>query len=202
MASAKNREQIAADAFGATVAEAREVLQRLDESHYEAVLALARDVADAWSAGGQLLLCGNGGSAADSQHIAAELVGRFLVERPGYRAHALTVNTSILTAIANDYGFDHLFSRQVQAVAGQHDVLLVLSTSGNSTNCLRAVEAARAKGLRVHGFLGGSGGELLGLVDSALVAPSDRTPRIQEVHITMGHLLCRILETWMVEGAR
>jgi D-sedoheptulose 7-phosphate isomerase len=172
-------------------------LGRLDASHLAAVETLAHDVQAAWSAGGKLLICGNGGSAADSQHIAAELVGRFLAERPGYAAIALTVNTSTLTAVGNDYGFDDIFARQVQALGGEHDVLLVLSTSGNSANCVRAVEEARRHGMKCHGFLGGDGGRLGPLVDSALVAPSSATPKIQEIHITMGHLLCMILEAMM-----
>jgi len=152
-------------------------------------------VLGAWDQGGKLLVCGNGGSAADSQHIVAELVGRFLDERPGYAAVALTVNTSTLTAVGNDYGFEAVFARQVQALAGPHDVLLVLSTSGNSPNCVRAAEQARRQGLRVYGFLGRDGGRLRDLVDGAVVAPSDHTPRIQELHIFLGHLLCQLLES-------
>ncbi|MDX2473840.1 MAG: SIS domain-containing protein [Candidatus Krumholzibacteria bacterium] len=172
-------------------------LGRLDETHLAAVAALAADVQQSWSRGGKLLVCGNGGSAADSQHIVAELVGRFLAERPGYAALALTANTSTLTAVGNDYGYDHIFSRQVQAMGGADDVLLVISTSGNSANCLTAVAAARVHGMKVHGFLGRDGGALLPLLDGAMVAPSDSTPKIQEVHITMGHLLCMILERWV-----
>jgi len=169
-------------------------LGRLDDTHLDSVTALAADIHAGWQAGGKLLVCGNGGSAADSQHIVAELVGRFLAERPGYPALALTANTSTLTAVGNDYGFDHIFSRQVQAMGGPHDVLLVISTSGNSANCVLAVEEGRRHGMKVHGFLGGDGGRLLPLLDGALVAPSDHTPKIQEIHITMGHLLCMILE--------
>ncbi len=180
--------------FRRTVADLRETLGRLDDTHWAAVRALAQDIVASWRQGGKLMICGNGGSAADSQHIAAELVGRFLAERPGYAALALTANSSILTAVGNDYGFDHIFSRQVQGLAGPHDVLLVISTSGNSGNCVLAVQEARSKGLKVHGFLGKDGGRLLNLVDGALVVPSDHTPRIQEVHITMGHLLCQVLE--------
>lgn len=185
---------IARPLFAQAVGDLRSLLDQLGPAHLEAVAALAADILRAWGAGGKLLICGNGGSAADSQHIAAELVGRFLAERPGYPALALTVNSSTLTAVANDYGFDEVFARQVQALGNAQDVLLVLSTSGNSPNCLRAVEAARAKRMRVHGFLGGTGGRLLPLVDGALVVPSTATPKIQEIHITMGHLLCRILE--------
>ena len=183
-----------AERFATVVADLKAALDRLDERHQSAVAALADDVRTAWSVGGKLLVCGNGGSAADSQHIAAELVGRFLLDRPGYPAEALTTNTSILTAVGNDYGFDHVFARQVQAQGTADDVLLVISTSGNSPNCIEAVAAARKVGMKVHGFLGKDGGRLRELVDSALIAPSDHTPRIQEIHITMGHLLCRILE--------
>jgi D-sedoheptulose 7-phosphate isomerase len=146
------------------------------------------------SGGGKLLVCGNGGSAADSQHIVAELVGRFLDERQAYAALALNTNSSTVTAVGNDYGYDHIFARQVQGLGNPGDVLLVISTSGNSANCIEAVDAARAGGLKTHGFLGGTGGRLKELVDGALVVPSDHTPRIQEIHITMGHVLCRILE--------
>lgn len=187
--------------FDRTVRDLRELLDRLGQAHLEAVAALAADVLAAWRQGGKLLICGNGGSAADSQHIAAELVGRFLAERPGLPAVALTVNASTLTAVANDYGFAEVFARQVQALGVAPDVLLVISTSGNSANCVRAVAAARAKGMRVHGFLGGTGGELLPLVDGALLVPSDATPEIQQIHITMGHLLCRILEEQAGRGA-
>ena len=163
---------IARPLFAQAVGDLRNLLDQLGPPHLEAVAALAADILRAWSAGGKLLICGNGGSAADSQHIAAELVGRFLAERPGYPALALTVNSSILTAVANDYGFEEIFARQVQALGTAQDVLLVMSTSGNSPNCLRAVEAARAHRMRVHAFLGGTGGRLLPLVDGALVVPS------------------------------
>ena len=189
--------QVASALFTETIADLKSVLDLLGDEHLESVLGLASDVKAAWEQGGQLLLCGNGGSAADSQHLAAELVGRFLAERPGYRAEALTVNASVLTAVGNDYGFDHIFSRQVQALGRPGDVLLVISTSGNSRNCILAVEEARRQGLKVHGFLGGDGGKLVSLVDGALVVPSAKTPKIQEIHITMGHLLCMILESWM-----
>ncbi len=187
--------------FRQTVDDLVATLGRLDDTHLGAVIALASDVHAAWQDGGKLLVCGNGGSAADSQHIVAELVGRFLAERPGYPALALTTNSSILTAVANDYGFDHIFARQVQALGGSRDVLLVISTSGNSANCVLAVEEARRSGMKVHGFLGGDGGRLFPLLDGALVAPSGHTPKIQEVHITMGHLLCMILEKWQDDPA-
>ncbi|MFT5233199.1 MAG: D-sedoheptulose 7-phosphate isomerase [Candidatus Krumholzibacteriia bacterium] len=200
-ASGNDRLGKASELFGSAVAELVATLGRLDDSHLQAVTDLATDIEAAWANGGKFMVCGNGGSAADSQHIVAELVGRFLMERPGYAAIALTTNTSSLTAIGNDYGYDSIFSRQVQALGGPHDVLLVISTSGNSENCVTAVEAARAHGMKAHGFLGGSGGRLLPLLDSALVVPSSSTPKIQEVHITMGHLLCMVLEQWLAESS-
>ena len=193
----ESRQKIAQSRFASAVELLRSTVEQLGDPHLQAVTALAEDVRSSWRQGGQFLICGNGGSAADSQHIAAELVGRFLAERPGYNAQALTTNTSTLTAVGNDYGYDEIFARLVQALGRPGDVLLVISTSGNSPNCVRAVEQARASGLRVHGFLGGDGGALLPLTDSSLVAPSDRTPRIQEIHITMGHILCDILESWL-----
>lgn len=184
----------AAALLAATSADLQAALVRLGPAQLEPLARLASDVLAAWERGGKLLVCGNGGSAADSQHIVAELVGRFLDDRPGYAAVALTVNTSTLTAVGNDYGFEEIFARQVQALGQPHDVLLVLSTSGNSPNCVRAVEQARAQGLRAYGFLGRDGGRLRPLVDGAVIAPSDHTPRIQEVHIFLGHLLCQLLE--------
>lgn len=181
-------------AFQDAITELTAVLAALGDEQLEAVVRLADDVRSAWGAGGKFLVCGNGGSAADSQHIVAELVGRFERERCGLPAVALTANTSILTAVGNDYGFDEIFSRQVRALGGPRDVLLVISTSGNSGNCVAAVAAAHELGMKAHGFLGGTGGQLAGLVDSALLVPSDRTPKIQEVHITMGHLLCHFLD--------
>jgi D-sedoheptulose 7-phosphate isomerase len=196
-----SQRQEASHLFRQAVDELVATLGRLDDTHLDAVTALAVDVHDSWQNGGKLLVCGNGGSAADSQHIVAELVGRFLAERPGYPALALTTNSSTMTAVGNDYGFDHIFSRQVQALATPHAVLLVISTSGNSANCVLAAEEGRRHGMKVHGFLGGDGGQLLQLVDGALVAPSGLTPKIQEIHITMGHLLCMILEKWQENPA-
>ena len=193
------RRQNAEAAFDRSIKELRDSLDSLGSKHLDAILVLAQDVHQAWRHGGKLLSCGNGGSAADSQHIAAELLGRFLQDRPGYPAIALTTNSSILTAVGNDYGFDHIFARQVQGLAGPQDVLLVISTSGNSANCVAAVEEARRKGLKVHAFVGHDGGRLMQMVDSAFVAPSDHTPRIQEIHIAMGHFLCLLLEKWMQE---
>lgn len=189
------------DLFRTAISDLMATLTKLDASHLAAVTGLATDIEKGWGNGGKFMVCGNGGSAADSQHIVAELVGRFLIERPGYAALALTTNTSTITAVGNDYGYDAIFSRQVQALGGSDDVLLVISTSGNSKNCVAAVAAARDRGMKVHGFLGGTGGALLPLLDGALVVPSSSTPKIQEVHITMGHLLCMLLEQWVSESS-
>ena len=196
-----DRRELVTHLFDKAVADLQLALAKLDDGHEQALADLAAAVHESWRAGGKLLICGNGGSAADSQHIAAELVGRFLADRPGYPAIALTTNTSVLTAVGNDYGFESIFARQVQALGRPGDVLLVISTSGNSANCIEAVAAARELKLHVHGFLGCDGGALLPLVDSALVAPSHQTPKIQELHITMGHLLCMVLEQWMAGDA-
>ena len=172
----------------------RAAVDALDDTHLAAVDRLATDVLAAWDRGGKLLICGNGGSAADSQHLAAELAGRYLCDRPGWAALALTTDTSALTAVSNDYGFEQVFARQVEALGRPGDVLLVISTSGNSANCLAAVATARKQGLRTHGLLGLEGGALRDEVDSAVLAPGDATPRIQELHILLIHVLCELLE--------
>jgi D-sedoheptulose 7-phosphate isomerase len=148
----------------------------------------------AWEAGGKLLVCGNGGSAADSQHLAAELTGRYRADRPGWPALALTTDTSALTAMGNDLGFEQVFARQVEALGRPGDVLLVISTSGDSPNCLAAAATARRQGLRCHGLLGRGGGRLAGAVDAAVVVPAEDTPRIQELHVLLLHVLCEVLE--------
>ena len=152
---------------------------------------------DALRNGRKLLFCGNGGSAADAQHWAGELVSRFYYDRPGLAAIALTTDSSILTAIGNDYGYDYTFARQVEALGQAGDVLVAISTSGNSPNVLRAADAARARGMQVIAFTGRSGGKLLALSDSCFRMPSDETPRIQEGHEFVGHLLCALIEAGM-----
>lgn len=142
----------------------------------------------------KILLAGNGGSAADAQHIAGELVSRFYFDRPGLAALALTTDTSILTAIGNDYGYDYTFARQVEANGQEGDVFIGLSTSGNSANIIAAVEAATQKNITTVAFTGESGGKLKDMVDILINVPSAITPRIQEAHITVGHILCAIIE--------
>jgi len=144
--------------------------------------------------GGKLLLCGNGGSAADAQHIAGELTGRFLRERAALPAIALHANSSTLTAIANDYGVERVFSRQVEALGRPGDLLWALSTSGASRNCIQAIATASGKGLTTIAFVGGDGGEMKQLSDICVQVPSSSTPRVQEAHITLAHIVCELVE--------
>ncbi len=145
--------------------------------------------------GGKILIMGNGGSAADSQHIAAEIVGRYKKERKGMPAIALTTDTSILTSVGNDYGYDYIFARQIEALCRPEDLVIGITTSGNSANVVRAIEAAKAIGATTVGMTGGTGGKLKDLCDFSLVMPSSVTARIQEAHIFVGHSLCEILES-------
>ena len=145
--------------------------------------------------GRKLLLCGNGGSAADAQHIAAELVGRFKKERRGLAAIALTTDTSIMTAVANDYWYDVLFARQVEALGEKGDILIAISTSGNSVNIIRAAETANSKGLTTIGFLGGDGGKLKDVVTLPLIVPFKDAGRVQEVHILIGHIISSLIDS-------
>ncbi len=156
------------------------------------------EVVDAWvtslSSGGKVLFCGNGGSAADAQHLAAELSGRFYFDRDPLPAEALHVNTSYLTAVANDYSYTEIYARLVKGMGQPGDVLVAISTSGNSPNILRAIEEAKKKKLIVVGMTGESGGKMAGLCDFLLNVPSTDTPRVQEVHIMLGHILCELTE--------
>lgn len=152
---------------------------------------------DALKAGRKILFAGNGGSAADAQHWAGELVSRFYYDRPGLPAIALTTDTSILTAIGNDYGYDYTFARQIEALGQQGDVFVAISTSGRSKNIMRALEACEAKGVRVIGFTGEHGGDMKDRCDICFRVPSGETPRIQEGHEFIGHLLCALIESEM-----
>jgi D-sedoheptulose 7-phosphate isomerase len=148
--------------------------------------------------GGKLIVMGNGGSAADAQHIAAELVGRFEKERSPIPAISLTTDTSAITSISNDYGFDEVFARQLAALISDKDVILAISTSGNSPNVLKAAHYAREMGVPVVGLLGRDGGKIKEISNISIIVPSYRTPRIQEAHITIGHIICEIIEkNWM-----
>jgi D-sedoheptulose 7-phosphate isomerase len=161
---------------------------------------LAEAALAAVKAGHKLLLFGNGGSAADAQHLATELTVRYRVNRRAIPAIALTTDTSALTAIGNDFGFDDLFARQVEALCAPGDVVIGISTSGNSENVIRALRAARARGAVTAGFGGGTGGRMLECVDHAVIVPSKVTARIQEVHILLGHMLCGLLEDAAAES--
>lgn len=147
--------------------------------------------------GGKVHFCGNGGSAADAQHLAAELSGRYYYDRPPLNAEALHVNTSYVTAVANDYGYDAVYSRMLQCCAKQGDVLFAISTSGNSRNIVAAVETANTLGIKVIGLTGESGGEIARMCDILLNVPCKDTPRIQEAHIMIGHIICEIIESTM-----
>jgi D-sedoheptulose 7-phosphate isomerase len=166
-----------------------------------AIVEAASLVAGCLQAGGKILFCGNGGSAADCQHLAAEFVGRFILERRALPALALTTNSSILTALGNDYGFEQVFSRQIQALGRPGDVAIGISTSGNSPNVVAAMREARKRGLKTIGFAGKDGGALATCVDIPIVVRSPNTARIQECHITIGHLICELAEKDLLAGA-
>jgi D-sedoheptulose 7-phosphate isomerase len=177
-------------AFAESIAAKRATL----ETCADAIAAAAEHAIEAFRAGHKLLAFGNGGSASDAQHLCAELAGRYVRERPGLPAIALTANTSDLTAIGNDYGYDRVFARLVEAHGRAGDVAIAISTSGNSPNVLEAVAAARQRGLATIGLAGRGGGKLATCVDVPIVVPSDRTPRIQETHIAVIHVLCELID--------
>lgn len=165
-----------------------------DAKALETLERMAEKMVATFSAGGKVLFCGNGGSAGDAQHIAAELSGRFYRDREPLFAEALHVNTSYLTAVANDYSYDEIYARMTRAMGREGDILIGISTSGNSGNVVRALEDARKIGMQTFGLTGQGGGKMLALCDEILRAPSDDTPRIQECHILIGHLLCELVE--------
>ena len=165
-----------------------------DRSVLDPVEKAATSIIKAFSSHSKLLLAGNGGSAADSQHIAAEFVNRFYIDREGLPALALTTDTSILTAVGNDYSFDRVFSRQLASLGKEGDIFWALSTSGNSVNILEALAECRKKGIISLGFTGARGGRMEGSCDILIKVPSDETPRIQEMHILLAHVICAIVE--------
>jgi D-sedoheptulose 7-phosphate isomerase len=180
---------------GDSIGEAADVFRGLaDEEVLEFLERATRLVADSLAAGGKVLLFGNGGSAADAQHVAAELVGRFEKERNALPAVALTTDTSILTAVANDYGYDRVFARQIEALAADGDVVVAFSTSGESANVVAGVDAARQRGARAIAFTGASGGRVADAADIAVRVRSTRTARVQEGHILLSHVLCELVE--------
>lgn len=183
------------NSHGSRGAAIREEFFRLNA---ESIRAAALETAARISQGGKLLICGNGGSAADAQHIAGEFVNRFLLDRPGLPAIALTTDTSILTAIGNDLGYDQVFSRQVEALGNEGDVLLAISTSGNSPNVLAALEAARKKGLFTIGLSGPGGGRMV--CDLLIAVPGGDTPLIQEIQLAAEHVFCAVTDHYLFEN--
>ena len=182
-----------------------EIIKRLEESaQLKRVIAeskfckiiedIVKSVITAYKEGGKVVLFGNGGSAADAQHIACELIGKFMLKRRAFPAIALTTNTSTLTAVANDYGYDTVFSRQIEALVDGRDVVVGISTSGESPNVIEAIIMAKAKGAKTVGLTGGNGGKLDEVAELVLIVPSTSTPRIQKAHITIGHIICELVE--------
>jgi len=180
--------------ISAQLKEHRAVLDRIEAELAGQIARIAVRLVETMKIGNKLLIMGNGGSAADAQHFAAEIVGRFKMERPGLPAIALSTDTSIITAIGNDYGFERIFSRQVEALAAPGDALIGISTSGNSANILQALLTGRQAGCSAIGLLGKDGGTIKEICDLPLIIPSDDTPRIQEGHITVIHILCDLIE--------
>ena len=182
------------DRVAAAFRESSRLFDSMAAGMAEEVALAASLLHDSLARGGTLLCCGNGGSASDAQHIVAELGGKFYRKRPGLPAVALTVNSSMLTAIGNDFAYEEIFSRQVEALGRPGDILLAITTSGNSKNVVRAARTARSMGISVIGLTGAVGGELASHCDRILLVPSADTPRIQEGHIAIGHLLCELVE--------
>jgi D-sedoheptulose 7-phosphate isomerase len=182
------------DTIGRALAEHITTVEALREHCYDQITQCADLLSTTFRAGRKVMICGNGGSAADAQHIAAEFVGRYENERVALPAIALTTDTSALTALANDYDFERIFARQVEALAQQGDCLIAISTSGKSPNVISAVMKAREKGCKVIGMTGSGGKKLAGLSDACLMVPSGRTARIQEAHITVAHIWCQMIE--------
>lgn len=178
-----------------TIEEQKELLGKLETNGYFSILENAgKMMIDSLGMGRKLILAGNGGSAADAQHFAGEMMGRFLRERNALPSVSLCVDPSVLTCIANDYGYTEIFSRQLEGIGIEGDIFIAISTSGNSKNLINAIAKARKKGIKVVGLLGKDGGTMKALCDYALVVPSDSTPRIQEIHTLSVHLLCEMIE--------
>jgi D-sedoheptulose 7-phosphate isomerase len=179
-----------------SLAESSEVKLKIEKECMNDILSAVAVLTDSLKKGNKLLLCGNGGSAADCQHIATEFVIRLSheIDRPAIPAIALTTDTSNLTAGGNDIGFENVFARSIQGLGKAEDVLFAISTSGNSQNIIKAIEAAKEKGMKIIGFLGGNGGKIKSLVDVQIIIPSLNVQRIQEGHITVGHIICELVE--------
>ena len=195
-----NPDNSRSDVLARSLEEHLKTIQALIDSRLPEIEAAGSLIWDALKSGNKILLCGNGGSAADAQHIAAELVGRYEQERRAFPAISLTTDTSALTAVSNDYGYEEVFARQVEALAVAGDVLIAISTSGKSPSVIKAADQARALGCRTIALTGCSGEPLTAHCDLAVVVPSARTSRVQEAHITIGHLWCEIVDKVVAEG--
>ncbi|MCX5700117.1 MAG: D-sedoheptulose 7-phosphate isomerase [Candidatus Omnitrophica bacterium] len=176
------------------ILESIQIKEELLKSGISRILEISQIIIEALKKGGKLIIFGNGGSASDAQHIAAELVGRFKKDRPALAAIALTTNTSIITALANDFGYDVIFSRQIEALADKRDVVFGISTSGKAKNVIIAIKQAKKMGFKTIALTGGDGGELAKIADISLIVPSSVTARIQEAHIVIGHIICELIE--------
>lgn len=177
--------------------ESTEVKNRFLKENLTRILEVVKLISHCFEMGNKLLIFGNGGSAADAQHLAAEFVNRYVMDRPPLPAIALTTDTSILTSISNDFSFNEVFAKQIKALGKEGDVAIGISTSGTSTNILKAFEVAREMGLKTIAITGNDGGSLAKVADFSLIVPSSSTPRIQEVHILIGHILCELVEHYL-----
>ena len=189
------------EALDQCVAESHRVQADFFGKYRDRVLEVAETVAASLKSGKKILFFGNGGSAADAQHMAAELVGRFMPDRPAVPAISLSTDTSVLTALGNDYGYDQIFARQLEAHGNAGDTAVAISTSGNSPNVLAGIEVARERGLYTIGFTGETGGKMVGRVEVLFQVPCRTTPRIQETHILLGHVLCELIDRQMFPDA-
>lgn len=178
------------------------VKQQFVESHIETIIEVSKLIADTFGRGNKLLIFGNGGSACDASHIAAEFVNRFKKERPAFPALALNTDMAVLTSIANDYDYSEIFARQMKAFAQENDVVIAISTSGKSPNVIKAVNVARKKKLKTIAFTGAKGDDLASKCDYVFAVPSSDTPRVQETHITLAHVLCQMVEEILFESHR
>lgn len=174
----------------------------IDEKNIDKILEVSKIIANAFNDGKKLILFGNGGSSTDASHIAAEFINRFKRERPGLPAIALNTDMAVITSIANDYDFSEIFAKQLKAVSNEGDIVIALSTSGNSPNILKAMDVARKKKLTTVAFTGSKGDKFASKATYAFIVPSDNTPRIQETHITIGHVLCQMVEEILFEAPR
>lgn len=182
--------------------ESIEIKKKFVESHVNTIIEAAKVIADTFNRGKKLILFGNGGSAADASHLAAEFVNRFQKERPSLPALSLNTDMAVITSIANDYDFSEIFAKQMKSLSDEGDVVIAISTSGNSPNVLKAVDVAKRKKLTTIVFTGLKGEKLASKANFAFIVPSDKTPRIQETHITLGHVLCRMVEEILFEVPR